>query len=104
MFLPQVVKSARVMKKSVAWLEPLMEEEREEKIAAEASYLYSKNSALSESEARAIATKSFSNGKVIMATVKGDVHGAIHREQRRGHSRLMRQARHVVRDHKGGLK
>ena len=28
MFLPQVVKSARVMKKAVAWLEPYMEEER----------------------------------------------------------------------------
>ena len=74
MFLPQVVKSARVMKKSVAWLEPLMEEEREEKIIAQTSFLRSENSALSESEARAIATKSFSNGKVIMATVKGDVH------------------------------
>ena len=74
MFLPQVVKSARVMKKSVAWLEPLMEEEREEKIVMEAAVLCSKNSALSELEARTIATKSFSNGKVIMATVKGDVH------------------------------
>ena len=74
MFLPQVVKSARVMKKSVAWLEPLMEEEREEKIITQTSFLRSENSALSESEARSIATKSFSNGKVIMATVKGDVH------------------------------
>jgi len=74
MFLPQVVKSARVMKKSVAWLEPLMEEEREEKIIAQASRLCSEDSTLSISEARAIATKSFSNGKVIMATVKGDVH------------------------------
>ena len=42
MFLPQVVKSARVMKKSVAWLEPLMEEEREEKIVMEAAVLCSK--------------------------------------------------------------
>lgn len=74
MFLPQVVKSARVMKKSVAWLEPLMEKEREEKIIAQASRMCEEDSNLSEAEARAIATKSFSNGKVIMATVKGDVH------------------------------
>ena len=74
MFLPQVVKSARVMKKSVAWLEPLMEKEREEKIVAETSSLLALDPSLAESEARAQAAKSFSNGKVIMATVKGDVH------------------------------
>ncbi|HMM58250.1 MAG TPA: methionine synthase [Rudaea sp.] len=51
MFLPQVVKSARVMKKAVAWLLPFMEEEK-------------KNSG-------AIGK---SNGKIVMATVKGDVH------------------------------
>ena len=50
MFLPQVVKSARVMKKSVAWLTPYMEEER-----------------AADPNAR-------SNGRVLMATVKGDVH------------------------------
>ena len=50
MFLPQVVKSARVMKKSVAWLTPHMELER-----------------AANPNARA-------NGKVLMATVKGDVH------------------------------
>ncbi|HJL48762.1 MAG TPA: methionine synthase, partial [Polyangiaceae bacterium LLY-WYZ-15_(1-7)] len=50
MFLPQVVKSARVMKKSVAYLEPFMEEEKE---------------ASGESSAQ---------GKVLLATVKGDVH------------------------------
>ncbi|MGH7441087.1 MAG: vitamin B12 dependent-methionine synthase activation domain-containing protein, partial [bacterium] len=49
MFLPQVVKSARVMKKAVAWLEPAMQ-------AAKAK------SGLS------------SQGKVLLATVKGDVH------------------------------
>lgn len=49
MFLPQVVKSARVMKKAVAWLEPFMAEER----------------------AR---TSVKSQGKIVMATVKGDVH------------------------------
>ena len=48
MFLPQVVKSARVMKKAVAYLEPFFE-------AADGA-------------------KREANGKVIMATVKGDVH------------------------------
>ncbi|HVZ98919.1 MAG TPA: methionine synthase [Caulobacterales bacterium] len=51
MFLPQVVKSARVMKQAVAHLIPFMEEE---KIAT------------------GMAGKS--NGKIVMATVKGDVH------------------------------
>ena len=54
MFLPQVVKSARAMKKAVAYLEPFMEEE---KAAAEAA----------GADVRA-------QGKVLMATVKGDVH------------------------------
>ena len=48
MFLPQVVKSARVMKKAVAYLQPYIELEKNEK----ASY----------------------SGKILMATVKGDVH------------------------------
>ncbi|MDA7881432.1 methionine synthase [Akkermansiaceae bacterium] len=74
MFLPQVVKSARVMKKSVAWLEPLMEKEREEKIVAEALSLCSQDPSLSQEDARKKATKNFSNGKIVMATVKGDVH------------------------------
>ena len=51
MFLPQVVKSARVMKKAVAYLLPFIEEE----------------------EART-GDVGKSNGKIIMATVKGDVH------------------------------
>ncbi len=51
MFLPQVVKSARVMKKSVAYLTPFMEDEKE--AAGEVH------------QAR---------GTIIMATVKGDVH------------------------------
>ncbi len=50
MFLPQVVKSARVMKKSVAWLTPLMEAER------------------------AANPGSRTQGRILMATVKGDVH------------------------------
>ncbi|MEH0155701.1 methionine synthase [Limibacter armeniacum] len=53
MFLPQVVKSARVMKKAVAYLIPFIEEEKR------------KNPQLS---ARKTA------GKILMATVKGDVH------------------------------
>ncbi len=52
MFLPQVVKSARVMKQAVAYLMPFMEQEK---------------------KAKGIAKKS-SNGKIVMATVKGDVH------------------------------
>ncbi|QQM32287.1 methionine synthase [Martelella lutilitoris] len=52
MFLPQVVKSARVMKQGVAVLLPYMEEEKRLSGAEEGG----------------------SNGKVIMATVKGDVH------------------------------
>ncbi|MGH8414086.1 MAG: methionine synthase [Gammaproteobacteria bacterium] len=48
MFLPQVVKSARVMKKAVAWLIPYIEAEKDAKARAK--------------------------GKIVMATVKGDVH------------------------------
>ena len=54
MFLPQVVKSARVMKKAVAYLQPYMEAEKAALIA-------------SGGVAKA-------QGKIIMATVKGDVH------------------------------
>ncbi len=50
MFLPQVVKSARVMKKSVAYLMPFMEEEKAQN------------------------PQPRSNGRILMATVKGDVH------------------------------
>jgi 5-methyltetrahydrofolate--homocysteine methyltransferase len=52
MFLPQVVKSARAMKKAVAYLEPFMEEEKE----------------------RLGAAASRAQGKVVLCTVKGDVH------------------------------
>jgi 5-methyltetrahydrofolate--homocysteine methyltransferase len=54
MFLPQVVKSARVMKKAVAYLTPFMEAEKAAMIAAGQSVK--------------------SQGKIILATVKGDVH------------------------------
>ncbi|HEY8269253.1 MAG TPA: methionine synthase [Pseudobdellovibrionaceae bacterium] len=50
MFLPQVVKSARVMKKAVAYLEPFMEEEKKTKTGLQ------------------------SQGTLVIATVKGDVH------------------------------
>ncbi len=49
MFLPQVVKSARVMKKAVAWLTPYMEAERAEGVGQ-------------------------AQGRILLATVKGDVH------------------------------
>ncbi|WP_231372822.1 methionine synthase [Aureivirga sp. CE67] len=48
MFLPQVVKSARVMKKAVAYLQPFIEEDKDSSVK--------------------------SAGKIVMATVKGDVH------------------------------
>ena len=54
MFLPQVVKSARVMKKSVAYLTPFMEEEKRRLVAGGGT-------------ARP-------QGRVVLATVKGDVH------------------------------
>ncbi len=47
MFLPQVVKSARAMKKAVAWLEPFMEDDKD---------------------------ASATQGRIVLATVKGDVH------------------------------
>jgi len=56
MFLPQVVKSARVMKKAVAYLEPFLNAEKE------------------ESEKTAAPSNDGSGGRVVMATVKGDVH------------------------------
>ena len=54
MFLPQVVKSARVMKRAVAHLEPYMEEER--------------------ARAEAAGEDTEPQGTIVMATVKGDVH------------------------------
>ncbi|MCV7299077.1 methionine synthase [Mycobacterium barrassiae] len=53
MFLPQVVKSARVMKKAVAYLLPFIEAEKEE---------------------NGTAGSKDTNGTIVMATVKGDVH------------------------------
>jgi len=61
MFLPQVVKSARVMKKSVAYLFPFIEAEKEERRLA-----HEKAGTVNEETAGA--------AKILMATVKGDVH------------------------------
>jgi 5-methyltetrahydrofolate--homocysteine methyltransferase len=55
MFLPQVVKSARAMKRSVAYLEPFMQAEKEQAAQSQPSVRHSQ-------------------GKIVMATVKGDVH------------------------------
>ena len=74
MFLPQVVKSARVMKKSVAYLEPYMEEEKAEKLAEKIKEIQAANPELSDEMALVQAEKSSSAGRVIMANVKGDVH------------------------------
>ena len=74
MFLPQVVKSARVMKKSVAYLEPFMEEEKRIKVQEIAKELIEKDSSLSQEQAEIEAEKSMTAGRVLMATVKGDVH------------------------------
>ncbi len=57
MFLPQVVKSARVMKQAVAYLMPFMEEEKARNLA---------NGVTGDGRSSA--------GKIVMATVKGDVH------------------------------
>jgi 5-methyltetrahydrofolate--homocysteine methyltransferase len=61
MFLPQVVKSARVMKKSVAYLFPFIEAEKEAR-------------RLAHIEAGTINEESAGAAKILMATVKGDVH------------------------------
>jgi 5-methyltetrahydrofolate--homocysteine methyltransferase len=61
MFLPQVVKSARVMKKAVAYLQPFMEAEK----AAAAALAGTTETAAETSNSR---------GKILIATVKGDVH------------------------------
>ena len=74
MFLPQVVKSARVMKKSVAYLEPFMEEEKAIKLADKIKEVQAADPSLTDKEALNEAEKSASAGRVIMATVKGDVH------------------------------
>ncbi|HKG67482.1 MAG TPA: methionine synthase [Segetibacter sp.] len=61
MFLPQVVKSARVMKKSVAYLFPFIEAEKEERRQAHLA-------------AGTVNEEGAGAAKILLATVKGDVH------------------------------
>ena len=61
MFLPQVVKSARVMKKAVAVLTPFIEQEKEDRKQAHLT-------------AGTINEESAGAAKILLATVKGDVH------------------------------
>ena len=74
MFLPQVVKSARVMKKAVAWLFPYMEAEKAENLAGDIAAILEKNPGMSDAEALKIAERGNSAGRFLIATVKGDVH------------------------------
>ena len=74
MFLPQVVKSARVMKKAVAWLFPFMEADKAEHLAGDIAALMAENPALTDDEALKLAERGRSAGRFLIATVKGDVH------------------------------
>jgi 5-methyltetrahydrofolate--homocysteine methyltransferase len=76
MFLPQVVKSARVMKKAVAYLQPFMEAEKAKDLGLRAEGQteelgLASSPALSSQPSAPSAT---SRGKILIATVKGDVH------------------------------
>jgi 5-methyltetrahydrofolate--homocysteine methyltransferase len=85
MFLPQVVKSARVMKKAVAYLQPFMEAEKQARqqesgVRSQESGIRSQGSKTEPREG-ALAPDSCpltpgrkARGKIVMATVKGDVH------------------------------
>ncbi|KAL3780538.1 hypothetical protein ACHAWO_006306 [Cyclotella atomus] len=64
MFLPQVIKSARVMKKAVAYLIPFMDQEKRDNMIAQG---------LNPDDFDENDDSNFA-GKVLMATVKGDVH------------------------------
>ncbi len=74
MFLPQVVKSARVMKKSVAYLTPFMEEEKAAFIKAESARFRKEDPSLSQEEAEKLVVEEKKQGVFVIATVKGDVH------------------------------
>jgi 5-methyltetrahydrofolate--homocysteine methyltransferase len=67
MFLPQVVKSARVMKKAVAYLEPFLLAEKE-----------------ANRKAGIVGDGRTNAGKILLATVKGDVHDIGKKHCRRG--------------------
>ena len=84
MFLPQVVKSARVMKKSVAWLEPFMEAEKAldpqlEQFSETGLFTGTRDDAVAIVEAAGLEAgdteqEDSSRGTFLIATVKGDVH------------------------------
>ncbi|MCU0782418.1 MAG: B12-binding domain-containing protein, partial [Akkermansiaceae bacterium] len=74
MFLPQVVKSARVMKKAVAWLTPFMEAEKEAMLAEDIAAIRQEQPGIGDEEAQQLAARRRAAGRVVMATVKGDVH------------------------------
>jgi 5-methyltetrahydrofolate--homocysteine methyltransferase len=85
MFLPQVVKSARVMKKSVAWLEPFMEAEKAAKALGQQArfsssglFLGTRDEAVTMAATAQAApgaqTTDSARGTFLIATVKGDVH------------------------------
>ena len=74
MFLPQVVKSARVMKKAVAWLFPYMEADKAEHLQGDIAALKVENPLLTDDEALKLAERGRSAGRFLIATVKGDVH------------------------------
>ena len=93
MFLPQVVKSARVMKKAVAHLEPFMEAERQAAAVAAAAAAAAATAAVATAAGVAgdaldatppdpatrptsatRPTRASSKGRIVLATVKGDVH------------------------------
>jgi 5-methyltetrahydrofolate--homocysteine methyltransferase len=67
MFLPQVVKSARVMKKAVAYLEPFLQAERK-------GLNVGKLDGLSGDDNKASNHQTQTSRKIVLATVKGDVH------------------------------
>jgi len=72
MFLPQVVKSARVMKKSVAYLTPFMDAERA--AAAAASLASPQDDSSAAATGAASRLQNATKGRILLATVKGDVH------------------------------
>ncbi|MCH2213024.1 MAG: methionine synthase [Fuerstiella sp.] len=84
MFLPQVVKSARVMKKSVAWLEPFMEAEKvagddRSRFNDDELFIGTRDEAVAIVQAAGLKTETAdstgsSRGTFLIATVKGDVH------------------------------
>ncbi len=79
MFLPQVVKSARVMKKSVAYLEPFMDAEKVElaRVRSQESGVdvaAATDGSIAASQLSTLNSPLSTRGTIVIATVKGDVH------------------------------